>query len=219
MSQQMFAIDDLLHEADVAAAPQWHGAPLRYHENYYTPAELDAAFERWIFENGHFGCIPDSHMWHRDPHRDGFEFEPKPYTVNHQCALFTAEAVCSDQYEVQRSHTHPEGELPGTMMTQIICEPCSWNHISRNESAAVEAWHDHALASWRTLPVVPLKLVQDRETKKGSQRFSDWVDEHYPFEARQAGHPIITERTEYGTRHVPGRSPWGGYDLSHTALQ
>lgn len=32
------------------------------------------------------------------------------------------------------------------------------------------------------------------------------------------GAPIITERRPYGTRHVPSRSPWGGYDLSHTAV-
>ena len=32
------------------------------------------------------------------------------------------------------------------------------------------------------------------------------------------GAPIITERRPYGTRHVPGRYPWGGYDISHTAI-
>ncbi|MGJ0202751.1 DUF6349 family protein [Leucobacter sp. gxy201] len=215
----MFAIDDLIREADVAAAPQWDGAPLRYHETYYSPAELDAAFDRWILENGSFGCIPYSHMWHRDSHRRGVEFEPKPNARGHQCALFTAEARCSGRYASNRSHSHATGELPGGMMTQIICEPCNWNHISRSESEAVEAWHDHAITGWRALPVVPLKLVQDRDAKNGKQRFVDWINEHYPLDAQITGHPIITERTDFGTRHVPGRSPWGGYDLSYTALQ
>lgn len=31
------------------------------------------------------------------------------------------------------------------------------------------------------------------------------------------GAPVITERGT-GTRHVPCRSPWGGYDLAHTAV-
>jgi len=32
------------------------------------------------------------------------------------------------------------------------------------------------------------------------------------------GAQVITERSSMGTRHVPGRSPWGGYDISHTAV-
>ncbi|WP_404442901.1 hypothetical protein LG315_08505 [Microbacterium marinum] len=31
---------------------------------------------------------------------------------------------------------------------------------------------------------------------------------------RVPGAPILTERGPYGTRHVPGYSPFGGYDLS-----
>lgn len=29
---------------------------------------------------------------------------------------------------------------------------------------------------------------------------------------------MITERRPLGTRHVPGRSAWGGYDISQTAV-
>src|SRR5690606_28014897 len=42
--------------------------------------------------------------------------------------------------------------------------------------------------------------------------------DHYPIEAQFEGAPIITQRSGLGTRHVPRRSPWGGYDLSQTAL-
>ena len=34
MSQQMFAIDELIREAEISAEPQWNGAPLRYHGTF-----------------------------------------------------------------------------------------------------------------------------------------------------------------------------------------
>jgi hypothetical protein len=51
-----------------------------------------------------------------------------------------------------------------------------------------------------------------------SKAAKKWITEPYPKSMQVAGAPIITERRPYGTRHVPGRSPWGGYDLSHTAV-
>lgn len=218
-AQLAFDIDSLLHDLEVEAAPEWTGAPLRYHEEYRTPDELDAAWDRWIFENGSFGCIPYSHMWHRDRHRDGFEFEPKPSTNHHQCAIFTADASCNGAHAATRDHDHTNAELPGHHMTQIICEPCGWHVIDRSETTAVESWHDHALPGWRELPVVPLKLVDARHSDRGAQRLINWIEENYPVDWQLPGHPIITDRTQSGTRHVPGRSPWGGYDLSHTALR
>lgn len=44
------------------------------------------------------------------------------------------------------------------------------------------------------------------------------MEEHYPEAMRFPGAPVITERPNLGHRHVPGRSPWAGYDLSHTAV-
>lgn len=45
-----------------------------------------------------------------------------------------------------------------------------------------------------------------------------WIEEHYPKSMQVVGAPVITERSSLGTRHVPGRSPWGGYDISHPAV-
>ncbi|GAA3539292.1 DUF6349 family protein [Nocardioides daeguensis] len=42
--------------------------------------------------------------------------------------------------------------------------------------------------------------------------------DHYPEAMQVTGAPVITERNNAGTRHVPGRSPWSGYDLSDSAL-
>lgn len=102
-------------------------------------------------------------------------------------------------------------------MYQAICEPCGWNGITDRENDAVEMWHDHALPGWRELPIVPSR--QRMIDKDGlSKAAKKWISEHYPPSMQVPGAPIITERRPFGTRHVPGRSPWGGYDLSHTAV-
>lgn len=213
-AQIAFDLDSLILDLERELAPAWTGAPLNYHKQYATPAELDAAFERWKFENGNFGCIPYSHMWHRDEHIE--RFTPQPKTSHHHAAYFTADARCDNDRFGCKTHQHTPGEIPNDLMYQIICEPCSWHFIGGSENDVAEAWHDHALPGWRELPAVPLALSKNRDTKKGGQRLQDWVEEHYPQEWQQTGYPIVTTREAWGTRHVPGRSPWGGYDLSAT---
>jgi len=46
----------------------------------------------------------------------------------------------------------------GALMYQPICKPCEWSGITDRENDAVEMWHDHALPSWRELPIVPSRL-------------------------------------------------------------
>lgn len=217
-AQLAFDIDTLIHQAAVDAAPAWNGAPLRYHEEYRTPAELDTAWERWVFEHGTFGCVPSSHMWHRDRLRDGFEFEQAADGPVHGFAFYTADTRCSDWGTDKHRHDHAAGELPDELMHQIICAPCQWRAISHNENTVVEAWHDHALEGWRELPVIPRKLAEHDHERNKLAKLNSWLEEHYPTEWRKVGYPVITERHGIGTRHVPGRSPFGGYDLSHTAL-
>ena len=42
-------------EREAVAATAWDGAPLAYTTSYYSPAELDAAFDRYRAEFGGFG--------------------------------------------------------------------------------------------------------------------------------------------------------------------
>lgn len=56
------------------------------------------------------------------------------------------------------------------------------------------------------------------DTDRMSKATKKWIVEHYPKSMQVPGAPMITERRPFGTRHVPGRSPWGGYDISHTAI-
>lgn len=98
-----------------------------------------------------------------------------------------------------------------------MCESCDWHQVNVGENTAVESWHDHAVPGWRELPIVPAHIPLSDGTKL-TRTAEAWSSDHYPIEAQFEGAPIITQRSGLGTRHVPGRSPWGGYDLSQTAL-
>ncbi|RQN02025.1 hypothetical protein EHW97_14820 [Aeromicrobium camelliae] len=202
MEQYAIDLDALIREEALARAGQWTGAPLTYTTDYYAPELLDAAFERYQLENGQLGSLRTSHMW----------APAIAVTVTaaagHTAHIYTADCRCDEP-----DHDHGP-DFPDDLMYQAICPPCSWHHIAANENAAVEAWHDHALPGWRNLPVVPRRVAQLDDTRATRQRRDRWVAEHYPEHWQRPGYPILTERGKWGTRHVSGRSPFGGYDLT-----
>ena len=217
MTQITFDIDELIREADRTAAPAWDGAPLRYHEDYYSPAELDAAWERYVFEHGHYASVPNSHMWHSDSHRHGAEIG------THTLALFRADTRCDGRIGTTRTHQHALGELPEKLVAQAICDPCQWHHIGQ-DGETLHAWFDHAYPGWRELPRVPEQLLDRavRGEKKAPQRLLDWVVDNYPPHAQFPGAPIVTDAKTWprndGTitrfpSAIGGRSPFGGYAL------
>lgn len=199
--QLAFDFDELAREDARAALPSWQGAPLHFTTDYYPPAELEAAFKHWTFLNGNFGSYQRSHMWHRAvASGSGIEFE------EHSIAVFFADLSPG------RGVLGPRGSI-----SQAVCEPCEWHQIGDSENSVVEAWHDHAVPGWRELPVIPASLRV--RTESGMTKLAKtWIAEHYPKRMQVPGAPIITERAPHGTRHVPAYSPWGGYDLSATAL-
>ncbi len=205
--QLAFDIEALLHEAAVEAAPEWQGAPLHFTTDYRAPAELDAAFGHWQFLNGLGNSYALSHMWHRALCVPG-----GVVVGEHGFDLFTAELRC-----LADDHRHGACECVGDMLYQVVCEPCEWHEVTDGENEAVESWHDHAIAGWRDLPIVPAHIPVSDGTKL-TKIARAWIEEHYPPHMEFTGAPIITERSMFGTRHVPGRSPWGGYDLCQSAL-
>lgn len=207
--QLSFDIDALIHAAEIEATPEWQGAPLHFTTGYYSPAELDDAFEHWCFLNGHQNSIALSHMWHRWVGlNEHVEFQ------EHSFDVFDAELRC---LAPEHRGGDEDCSCVGGMVVQAICEPCDWHVITDNENAVVEAWHDHAVPGWRELPVVP-ERIRVRDTKGLSRHAREWIAEHYPIQMQVTGAPIITERAQHATRHVPGYSPWGGFDLSYTAV-
>ncbi|CUR58135.1 conserved hypothetical protein [metagenome] len=207
--QLAFDIEGMIHEAAVEAAPEWSGAPLHFTTAYFSPAALDAAFEHWQFLHKLDYSRAQSHMWHRaitvpggvDIGDHGFDF-------------FTADLRCEPW-----KHDGPHGDCMcvGDLAYMATCEPHGWHVTAGDENSAVEGWHDHAFPGWRDLPILPARL-RDFETVGLSKAAMQWIENHYPESMQVVGAPVITERSSMGTRHVPGRSPWGGYDISHTAV-
>lgn len=211
MSTLMEMIDGLIHEADVAALPEWTGIPLgRPVFDYHHPDELDAGWHRWIDVNGHFNCIFLSKMWHRSntvPHAVIGAHSIDQYDVDLRCA-----AGLHDEHRA----TLGLGRIcqcVGASLTQIICRECSWHHIG-TEGECVKAWHDHAFPGWRDLPILPEQLRGKMGGTKMTPKLEEWFEANYPPALRVPGAPIITERSKYGTRAVIGYSPFGGYDIS-----
>lgn len=215
MSQIAFDLDHMIHEADLAAAPAWAGpAPLHFTTDYHDPADLAAAFERWTFEHGTLGCIPKSHMWHSTPTMGN----ANTLTEGHDLVVLSADLRCwcwpSFKGTVAQWEAQGNCSCVGNQVSQVICTHCRWHLIGVDENKLVEAWHDHAWPGWRKLPVVPAAVQKRNDQNKPSSKFEAWILDNYPLEWQKAGAPILTERGPIGTRHVPGRSPWGGFDLA-----
>lgn len=199
--QGAFDIASLIRQAELEAAPGWAGAPLAYHTGYRDPEDLDAALERYILEHGRFGCIPDSHMWAASP------WDAPVEAGAHRLRVFHADAHCDNP-----AHDHGAAPLPGQRMTQAVCAPCRWHLIGADESAVVEGWHDHAMPGWRDLPAMPPALADPGRAHR-AEAAAAWCAAHYPASWQRPGAPVLTARQPHATRCVPGRSPFGGYDM------
>lgn len=205
--QLAFDIEGMLHEAALESTPEWRGAPLHFTTVYYPPAELDAALDHWMFLHAHDKTHVN--MW-----RHSITVPDNAQVAGHGFALYTTDLRCEPW---KHSDRHESCLCVGDLMCQTICEPCEWNAITDHENGAVELWHDHALPGWRELPIVPSRLrAMDKDRMSKATR--RWIAEHDPNAMQVPGAPMVTERRPFGTRHVPGRSPWGGYDISHTAI-
>lgn len=206
----LFDLEELTRLA-VADTPWTGRCPLGYTAEYYTPSELDAALDRWKAQFGSFGWILLSHMWHPCFASDPLILEA------HQLHLYTAHGSCDPRHGAaspgrdEANHDHTDNPLPGAFMYQTNCPSCRWHHIATGERTVVEAWHDHAFPGWRALPVLPSKLR--RGDPKAAPAIREWVERHYPDEWQIPGAPMLTQRVDNGLRPVPGRSPFGGYDI------
>lgn len=200
--QLAFDFTELEREYARGRLETWDGAPLHFTTEFHTPADFDAAFEHWVYLNGHSGSHSRSHMWHRG-FADGNGIEINEHRI--------------DIFHVDLSADR-DVEGPGGELTMAVCEHCRWRTISESENEAIEARHDHALPGWRDLPVVPAE-VRVRSEQGITKHGLAWITQHYPAHMQMPGAPIITERAAYATRHAPGVSPWAGYDLSASALR
>lgn len=99
------------------------------------------------------------------------------------------------------------------------CFGCSWIgpiRPSDEENEATEDAHDHTHPGWREL-----RVIEDRPRRSDAKleaadnaRIARDLRHVYPPDWPERHGPIRTYRSYPGTRHVPGYSPWGGYDLA-----
>lgn len=176
---------------DLTREPYAGRAPLHFTVEYFTAGEFEAAWEEYIRRNGHFDCIALSHMWHAAITMGNANTD----TLGHDLWVLSAETRCAHYWRDRCS-------CVGSHLYQAVDNACQW-HVIGSESEVVEAWHDHAWPGWRELPIVDdaSKLPTD-----------------YPEEWRVPGAPVITARDSMARRHVNGRSPWRGFDMSSTAV-
>jgi len=209
----MFDLDDFEE-----VAPYGGPAPLSFTADYYTPAELLAARAHLsrVLGNGWPRRAPN-HTWGL-----AITLGWCGHAPGHSLCVLTADLRCACRFPYTWAEWDEIGPCycVGDLLYQANCEECRWHTIG-SERAVVEAWHDHAWPGWRDLPVVPFELC-DRTggmdparalDKKGAAKARAWVIEHYPAEWQVSGAPVRTEREPVGSRHVPGYSPWGGFDM------
>lgn len=170
------------------------------------PDELDRIAEAWW--KAHHGLPHDQWRsfpgWHESPTgRSAGKDNPHPtfmYCADLRCKHWLTAT------SVQRGLGPCSCVGNGGLIYRAYCSACDWwTPISNDENAAVEAHLDHCWAGWETLPVIGAPPGPDAKKFK--------IPGDYPAEWQVPGAPIKTWRTGYGTRHVPMRSPFGGYDV------
>lgn len=159
----------------------------------YTASDLVAAFDAWQGEHPDLFCggSKHSHMWTR-------EITSPPGTkYPHSAWLMDADLRCG--------HHKQNCFCVGAIIYRTYCSDCDWwSAPTEDEGDAIRDYHDHCWPGWRNLPVLT-RPSPDRKPK---------LPDDYPQEWQAPGAPIVTTRTPIGTRNVPGRSPFGGYDMA-----
>lgn len=174
----------------------WEGpAPLHFTTEPFTVDELGAAWARYIEENGSFGCIPNSHMWHGVMETRNFG-DWNPGVAGHSLSELAVDLGCK-HYWRERCQCVRGG------VTRVQCDECGFLHIGYREEGVVR-WHDAHFPGWRVMPIPP----------EGCKDVTKWALANIPKHWHRPGAPIVTRRGPIGSRSVPGRSPWGGYDIA-----
>lgn len=153
----------------------------------YTAAELNEALTAWQGEHpGVIGSWRKSHMW-----------------VPEICSPFgtnTPHSVWVMDADLRCDHHRENCHCMGSLIYRAYCSDCDWwTQPHADEGDTLREYHDHCWPGWRELPVLTA---------------ADKIPAGYPLEWQTPGAPVVTTRQPIGTRNVPGRSPFGGYDMT-----
>jgi hypothetical protein len=193
--------------AHAQAERETHGLPTLYAFDSDDLADYDRVFHQWQQDWSRFNSIDQSHAW-RFAINDSFG-RPVPMS-GCQPVIMHASTGCHHHHWTQRCLCVGTYNSPH----RARCRGCTWrSELVATETAAVLAGLDHAHPGWRQSRTVRSRPYEG--TKK-QQRWDDEVVGLYG--DRPGGWPIITARPGEGDRAVPGRSPWGGYDIDARTL-
>lgn len=107
-------------------------------------------------------------------------------------------------------------ECVGDLVYRHWCGCGHKSPVQEDENGAAEDAMDHLFPGWRELPLGPSWRFDGPPSGK-DKAVKLWlaqaVKAGYSEEWLQAGGPVRTARGYGGGRHVPERTPWGGYDL------
>jgi len=161
-----------------------------------------AAYGEWRRRYGGVACARVSHGWH------AAMCEATGPVTRCQATVLNADYGCGCDWR--------GCQCVGDLYYRGACLHCRWEGPVRDEQTqSVCDGLDHAHPGWRTSPTVAPTAHDPSPAQK--RRWRERVDELYG--NRPDGHPIITERTAPGTRAVPDRSPWGGYDVAACTVE
>ena len=181
-----------------------HGIPVLFASTTRGTDARTAEFDAWTKKWGHFRSLCDSHAWTVQP------TAPSQRTDICQPTVLSSDLRCT----CYRHRGDTPCQCVGGLLYRGACTGCTWESADvGGENDAVNAALDHAHPGWLDdldHPVAPPPWDKpDTWKKKTRQKIGDRPD----------GWPIITTRTAPGLRSVPGRSPWGGYDIAHSVAQ
>jgi hypothetical protein len=222
-----------------------HGAPLQpLFGEEYTPALWVAAFEQFRRDNGNFGCVPRCHTWQlgsfgdlgvrmnaeQVADREGGPCYPVTFALDLGCTGWGHDrnSAWISERDGGPEYHHWTRCLCVTMrLERAACLGClwwgpirSWGERHPDEDPSLDAvrhvWPDvDSKPTIRRMPHVEGNSKADQKktaawTAEAVALYGqDWIDDRGP---------IWTERDSImGSRHVPNRTPWNGWDLARLA--
>lgn len=170
------------------------------------PVDYHAAYVQWCEDYGNFDGSRISRAWLTE-----FLADESP-TDTCQALVVHATLWCN--------HYRTECFCVGGAVYRGVCRGCPWEGTQHGDTdAAMADALDHSHPGWRALPVVESAPYNDgsKQGRRRQERWAEKVNELYG--PQTEGCPIITDREPPGTRSVPDRSLWGGFDVASSTLR
>lgn len=191
-------MDLLEHLAELdAPAPRWV-----FTLDILAIEEMERAAQAWGREHGTYAMAWRLHQWQVDP------WASLPSVPGHFAVVTHAHLGCGIEHSGERCY------CVGDDIYRVVCLSC-WEATvpSGDVEDHVAAWHDHTWPGWRDLPAVATSPVESGPQHKAWNMWVEKVTRAYPADWGRDGAPVLTDRPAIAARSVPGRSPWGGYDI------